>query len=394
MHEKRVDEKQIGRPAAPAVLGVALVVGLGVVASRFTSEAWLTAPPNEPQVAPWLIWAPERLGQDWPAPVRVEPAEGPVPVARMVLGDDARWDFSEGLWEPFEFGDRLADGVHSDLPWLDIREVQLSTSAFSSFRVVLAGAGPSPRPAPADAWIAYGLVLDKDDDGQADVRIGTDNMAGDEHRAWWADLRTGGVSWKAGPPYGEVGGRGEGQRGGPHVGLETWYPGEPGSGPNGASLVIWPAEQDFRFYAWASLIHDGRVVATDYAPDVAWLEPGIQPVLTFAGPIWWHETEFERGNVSFSIVQTISVTPEGRLHINAACHAGTAGLAIETNTLSVSDVSLVETDCRREGPRVEEGLIEILSAGTIAYTIDAGVLELQAGPHRLRFTARFQGPPR
>ena len=28
-----------------------------------------------------------------------------------------------------------------------------------------------------------------------------------------------------------------------------------------------------RFYAWASVIQDGRVVATDCAPDVGWLLP-------------------------------------------------------------------------------------------------------------------------
>ena len=27
-----------------------------------------------------------------------------------------------------------------------------------------------------------------------------------------------------------------------------------------------------RFYAWSSLIADGQVVATDYAPNVGWLE--------------------------------------------------------------------------------------------------------------------------
>jgi hypothetical protein len=28
----------------------------------------------------------------------------------------------------------------------------------------------------------------------------------------------------------------------------------------------------YRFYAWAALIEDGRVVATDYAPDSGWLD--------------------------------------------------------------------------------------------------------------------------
>ena len=30
---------------------------------------------------------------------------------------------------------------------------------------------------------------------------------------------------------------------------------------------------DVPFYVWASVIKDGRVVATDYAPDVGWLLP-------------------------------------------------------------------------------------------------------------------------
>lgn len=34
-----------------------------------------------------------------------------------------------------------------------------------------------------------------------------------------------------------------------------------------------------RFYAWASVIQDGRVVAADYAPDVGWLlpPPNVKP---------------------------------------------------------------------------------------------------------------------
>ena len=33
----------------------------------------------------------------------------------------------------------------------------------------------------------------------------------------------------------------------------------------------WGFELDMPFYAWASAIVDGRVVATDYAPDTGWL---------------------------------------------------------------------------------------------------------------------------
>ena len=170
-----------------------------------------------------------------------------------------------------------------------------------------------------------------------------------------------------------------------------------------STAVLWyePIEPEVRFYAWAGLIQQGRVVSMDFAPDVAWLKPGTQPALTFAGPIWWNEMELTRGNTSFVLIQTISVAPEGHLRINAACHAGTATVAIGPQALRVSDLTLEETDCRPHGPatperlhEAEEDLLTILSADTIAYSIEAGVLELRAGSREFSFTAKFQGPPR
>ena len=35
----------------------------------------------------------------------------------------------------------------------------------------------------------------------------------------------------------------------------------------------WGFELDMPFYTWASVIVNGRVVATDYAPDTGWLLP-------------------------------------------------------------------------------------------------------------------------
>ena len=35
--------------------------------------------------------------------------------------------------------------------------------------------------------------------------------------------------------------------------------------------VPWGFELDMPFYTWASVIVNGRVVATDYAPDAGWL---------------------------------------------------------------------------------------------------------------------------
>ena len=33
-----------------------------------------------------------------------------------------------------------------------------------------------------------------------------------------------------------------------------------------------PPGDQFRFYVWASVIEDGQIVATDYAPDVGWID--------------------------------------------------------------------------------------------------------------------------
>ena len=135
-------------------------------------------------------------------------------------------------------------------------------------------------------WIAYGLVLDMDADGAADVRIGIDNMPTGEHRAWRTDLTTGVTLSKAGPPYGAVGGD-RGGNGGERVGLDTYFPGEPDVGRDARFWYsLQEGERAFRFYMWASLIEDGRVVATDYAPDSDWLEVGDQPGLPLVGTAW------------------------------------------------------------------------------------------------------------
>ena len=42
-------------------------------------------------------------------------------------------------------------------------------------------------------------------------------------------------------------------------------------------MAGWGFELDMPFYTWASVIVNGRVVATDYAPDSGWLvaTPGV-----------------------------------------------------------------------------------------------------------------------
>jgi hypothetical protein len=131
--------------------------------------------------------------------------------------------------------------------------------------VDLAADIPLPVADPREQWIAYGLVLDTNADGMPDVRLGMDNMPVSEegHRAWRTELSTGQTMSATGAPYGKVGRRY----------VDTFFPGE--STGNVAEFNVGLTEEGsaLRFYAWASLIEDGRVVATDYAPDVGWLEP-------------------------------------------------------------------------------------------------------------------------
>ncbi len=141
---------------------------------------------------------------------------------------------------------------------------------------------------PGDPWIAYGLVFDMDLDGVADVRLGMDRVPAEWRstapvalsrcaqtsiiRAWKTDLRTGVT---------ETGVAGDwicqcGYPGDPDARMK-FYPGNypTGDGPTGDGFD-GPALIPGRFYVWASEIQDGRVVATDYAPDTGWLEVSAQ----------------------------------------------------------------------------------------------------------------------
>ena len=119
---------------------------------------------------------------------------------------------------------------------------------------------------PRDTWIAYGVVFDNDGDGQPDVRWGIDNTPDDSLRAWSTDLRTGitrvvrgsrttfpdhGRLWEAEFPFESNGDRSR-------RGYASLHPDL--SGPDG------------RFYVWSAVIRDGRIVATDFAPDAGWID--------------------------------------------------------------------------------------------------------------------------
>jgi hypothetical protein len=219
--------------------------------------------PSEP-TGP-VAWTPERRKEDWPAPVRPEPAGGggvqPVPLTYL---------------------DPLGDNGSDAYPCVDIRGVMADTKELH-----LKLKSNQPAVDPADHWIAYGIVTDNDRDGEPDWRYGMDNDPGfateEGHlttRWWRTDLRTGRTDAGGMDYLGWFG-----------ADFKTEYPRD---GSDAAFLFggtaettqgsrEWGIDLDVPFYAWASVIVNGRVMATDYAPDAGWLVAtrGVRPGGTF-----------------------------------------------------------------------------------------------------------------
>ncbi len=225
-----------------------------VVAPSATSSAAPTATPG-PTPGP-VPWTRASMNEDWPAPVRAEPA-GDATVQPM----------------PPTYVDPSGDTGSDAYPWVDIHRVLGGTSPanFNGSIVRLKVVSNTPPDVdPTEQWIAYGVVTDDDRDGVPDWRYGMDNVPdgasrrGHGQRDWRTNLHTGVTESTAGPknwpplvdafyPRGD------------NVAF-FWFSGEVTGGGTGGM------ELDMPFYAWASVIHDGRVVATDYAPDSGWLQ--------------------------------------------------------------------------------------------------------------------------
>ncbi len=242
---------------------------------RPTTSACAVPPgdPSEP-IGP-LAWTQESLKEDWPAPVRPEPTGGGI-VQPM----------------PLTYLDPTGDTGSDDLPCIDIRDVTVGThDVFFNL-----GSNQPPDVEPSEAWIAYGVVVDEDRDGVPDRRYGIENplrIADDpssNHRVWRTDLDTGRTESAVDGDFskfflsGFTGGYpGNGDQEGFSTGRQgarfrfgREFDTTGGTKTRGYKL-------DMPFYTWASVIVDGRVVATDYAPDAGWLlaTPGSRPGGTF-----------------------------------------------------------------------------------------------------------------
>jgi hypothetical protein len=272
-------------------------VGLGVRDCSTPTEAEATPPP-EPSPTPMptalpntsacavaprdasaplgpLAWTPQSLKKDWPAPVRSEPAGG-ASVRPM----------------PPMYRDPTGDNGSKAYPCVDIRWAMADTSAVHLKLVSKPPPWSCPESRtclgadPTEQWIAYGVVTDEDRDGVPDWRYGIDNMPADAaekgppRRGWRTNLHTG--QTEAGPEHGDpVWFNGGGFRSGLPPESADWEPDAifefGGAIDTTQGSQKWGFELDVPFYAWASVIVDGRVVATDYAPDSGWLvaTPGV-----------------------------------------------------------------------------------------------------------------------
>jgi hypothetical protein len=359
----------IPRLAVAALVLLALVAaGLIVVGN--------TAPQPAPEP---LSWAPERYAEDWPAP----PPSG-APDVLLVRGENTHWDPEERAWEGLEHIDPVGDAGSGASPAIDIREVGSAGAGSASYSIGLAGGVPLPPVDPFIRWMAYGIVVDTDGDGLPDERVGVDNMPDGQHRAWWTDLDTGQTKWKAGAGYGSV--YDNGAFGG-SLGLDTWYP---SASEESDGVILRYSGARGRYYAWSSMIEDGLVVATDYAPDGGWLVEPEDPGLPLVGTTWTIERELP--SRSMSVMMWLVFTPDGQLELEL-CQRGDASVLVAQGTMRVSEIALIGDPCSDEVTAMEAEILAVLAADEFSYTLDAGVLELSAGPNVVQFVGSSDPPP-
>jgi hypothetical protein len=269
-----VDWTRMG--ATAAVAAVALATGIAIGRSGLPAGDDASTPPNpspcvEPSAAASsspedLVWNSERATQDWPGPLRAEPP-GCAPVIIPISGPDEN--------RRYTFNDPRGD-VAPDIAVVDIGEVVLQSGCWyrpSACVFFDVAARPWPMPDPRDEWLAYGVVVDTTGDGRPDARYGVDNaygiddasVAAEFGRMWRIDLATG--SMYAPIQILEN----------PRI-MDAVFPDSEDSNPRGPGHIWvhlgppWSDEDVVRVYVWAAAIVDGQIVATDYAPDVGWIE--------------------------------------------------------------------------------------------------------------------------
>lgn len=230
--------------------------------------------------------------------------------------------------------------------------------------------------------MAFGIMLDTNHDGRPDVRLGIDNMPSGEHRAWRTDFRLGVTAWKAGAPYGRL------DEGLPsRISSDTWYPGEEGSLDHaGFRYYLEPGELQSTFYAWASVIEDGRVVGTDYAPDAGWLVFDDGDLALFGNHWDIQSATSPAGEASMpdSFVMRATFNTDGLLTIDACGSIQAVASADDTSIRLTGVVMEPRTPCPGGLLPIDQAVRAIVAVPVIEYTLDRGVLTLRAGAYSMR----------
>jgi hypothetical protein len=352
------------------LVAAAVVAAVGALLTVGPRRSELGTPSSMPS-APML----ERSTREWAVPPRSEQETDAVDIP-LVLGPDARWNGSG--WDGWHYLDPVGD-VATGAEWVDIRRV-------GAFKMLLAEDPHLPMIDPAERRIAYGFVIDQDEDETPDLQLGMDNLVSGGVRAWLTDLKTGRTTVKCYPrPRREPacavddGLRGLSDYFYPYA-SETWYPGP-------WFFYFGPSS---RFYAWASIIEDGQVVATDYAPDAGWLVAGADPGIPLVGPVWSRVVEIPEPEIA--VYSTLTFTHDGRVLVDA-CFVGGGNVTVAEDTLQVHDLALTDRPCSSAISAVDAPLRAILQAEVIQYHVLDGVLTLTAAGASLSFTGTFEGAP-
>ncbi len=223
-----------------------------------------------------ITWTPASLNEDWPGLVRSEPAGPPIVVPILlkvvVIPKGCRVACTYPGSPSGHLADPTGDTGSDALPWADIKDVSFCGDTGTCLAIGFASESPVGVD-PRERWFAYGVVVDTDGDGVADWRYGIDNdpvgtpgAHGSSPRRWWrTDLHTGRTESTVNVAMWEGGGPFWGNHGDQTAGSGLSFGGDTTAGVRGGVPK--------RFYAWASVIQDGRVVSTDYAPDAGWLVP-------------------------------------------------------------------------------------------------------------------------
>jgi heat shock protein HslJ len=116
----------------------------------------------------------------------------------------------------------------------------------------------------------------------------------------------------------------------------------------------------------------------------------VEPDAALAGPTWTVESIISGGAVS-SVPQGATATlvfhADGALTVDDGCNQGGATWKAVGTGIEVAGLVLTKKACSGAGAALESAVVGVLRAGTIAASIDADVLTLQAGSAGLQLRA-------